>query len=150
MATNIPVKVYVLEGVLPNPLEPDAIYYVRINRGTGLVPVYHMEQYITSATGEAISAVNLDTVDNLIADAIAGLSNSDTQVYGERPAGTINGANASFTALTPFIPETVRVTVAGVRLKVLDDYNTSGNSTINLNFSPETGTNIIIDYAKQQ
>jgi len=70
------------------------------------------------------------------------------EVTGEIPAGLINGSNATFTASFSFVPESVKVYINGMRQKLIDDYNTSGNTTILMAVSPETITNFLIDYQK--
>ena len=74
------------------------------------------------------------------------LTAADT-VHGETPAGVIDGSNATFTTAFDFVPESVDVS-DGVRLKVIEDYQTTGNRTIILNQSPLAGENILIDYIK--
>lgn len=69
-------------------------------------------------------------------------------VIGEVPLGVINGSNATFTSALDFVPETVMVYAGGVRLKKVDDFQTTGNTTVIFNQSPQTGENILIDYIK--
>lgn len=76
-----------------------------------------------------------------------GLFSSDI-VMGEIPNGLINGGNATFTSLSPFIPEKLIVERNGVTQRKNTDYSTTGNNTINLTFSPETGESILINYIK--
>lgn len=78
----------------------------------------------------------------------AGASGSATQVVGEVPSGTINGANATFTSQYPFIPESVAVFHNGVMQKKVDDFNTSGTQTIIMAVSPEAGTRVLINYLR--
>lgn len=76
-----------------------------------------------------------------------GLFSSDI-VMGEIPTGLINGANATFTSLSPFIPEKLIVERNGITQRKNIDYTTTGNNTINLTFSPDTGESILINYIK--
>ena len=69
-------------------------------------------------------------------------------VMGEIPTGLINGSNATFTSLSPFIPEKLIVERNGVTQRKTTDYSTIGNNTINLTFSPENGESILINYIK--
>ena len=69
-------------------------------------------------------------------------------VFNEIPAGAVNGSNATFTSLNPFLIETLEVFVNGVKLTKLQDYNTSGNSTITLYASPGINETITINYVK--
>lgn len=76
-----------------------------------------------------------------------GLFSSDI-VMGEIPTGLINGANATFTSLSDFIPEKLIVERNGITQRKTIDYSTTGNSTITLTFSPESGESILINYIK--
>jgi hypothetical protein len=80
-------------------------------------------------------------VDNLVISPTSAVVN-------EIPSGLVNGVNATFTSEFDFIPESVEVKVSGVWLTLLQDYNTSGNRTINLFASPLPGENITINYTK--
>lgn len=73
---------------------------------------------------------------------------SDDIVMGEIPTGLINGANATFTSLSQFIPEKIIVERNGITQRKNTDYTTTGNNTINLTFSPDTGESILINYIK--
>lgn len=67
----------------------------------------------------------------------------------ESPIGVLNGINPAFTSLFPFIPETLKVYLNGLRLKIIDEYNTIGNSEITLTVSPGNSETILINYIKQ-
>jgi len=69
-------------------------------------------------------------------------------VKNEVPSGIIDGVNATYIAAIAFLPETVEVFLNGLKLKVITDYNTSGNDTIQLVFSPLTGEILTINYIK--
>jgi hypothetical protein len=69
-------------------------------------------------------------------------------VSNERPAGVIDGSNATFTSAFDFVPESVRLLVNGLGRAPVDEFVTSGNRTIQLTFSPASGDNILIHYAK--
>ncbi len=56
-------------------------------------------------------------------------------VYNETPTGAVNGSNATFLSEFDFVPGSVEVFIA-IKLKPLEDYNTSGNRTITLYLSP--------------
>lgn len=77
-----------------------------------------------------------------------GSPGDGVQVFNEIPTGAINGVNATFTTSFSFIPESVAVYINGLRQKVVEDYNTSGDQTILMSVSPETGTNFLIDYIR--
>jgi hypothetical protein len=69
-------------------------------------------------------------------------------VKGESPSGVLNGINATFNSALDFLPESLEVFLNGMKLKLIDDYNTSGNNTIQLSISPTTGETISINYIK--
>lgn len=77
-----------------------------------------------------------------------GQPGNGVQVFGETPAGSVNGSNATFTTAFNFVPESVAVSVNGLRQKRVDDYNTSGANTILMSVSPEAGTSILVDYLR--
>lgn len=70
-------------------------------------------------------------------------------VFGETPAGTINGSNATFTTAFDFVPGKVAVYVNGLLQKLITHYNTTGTKTIIFNDSPLPGDLIEVDYVKQ-
>lgn len=69
-------------------------------------------------------------------------------INGEVPTGLINGINATFYTLNDFVAESVEVYLNGIRQKIVDDYQTIGLRTIQLNVSPSNNENIIINYLK--
>lgn len=69
-------------------------------------------------------------------------------VFNEIPTGAVNGSNVTFTSLNSFLIETLEVFVNGVKQTKILDYITSGNSTITLLFSLDTGESIHINYVK--
>lgn len=73
-------------------------------------------------------------------------ASSGDMVIGEIPSGLLNGSNATFTTLNQFKPGTVRVYLNGVRQTIVDDYQTIGNQTITLVFSPFAGEHLLVDY----
>lgn len=91
--------------------------------------------------------VNAIQPTQLVTASTPGAS-SDLDVFGETPMGAINGSNATFTTMYSFVPESVRIMVNGIRLKLIDEYTTSGLSTINLQVSPEVNDLILMDYKK--
>ena len=66
----------------------------------------------------------------------------------EQLIGELNGINTTFTTLSNFQPESVQIYLNGVLQKVLNDFNTSGNNTIQLYVSPNSNENILINYLK--
>lgn len=75
-------------------------------------------------------------------------SSTVAQVLNEIPAGAINGSNATFTTEFNFIPESLALRSNGIQQRIVDDYQTSGNNTIQLNFSPLAGEKLEVDYIK--
>lgn len=69
-------------------------------------------------------------------------------VFGETPAGAVNGSNATFTTAFPFVPESVMVDINGLGLKRVAHFNTTGTTTILLSDSPTTGEIITVTYIK--
>jgi len=85
---------------------------------------------------------------DLVAKNSGGSGTGLELVFNETPIGLVNGANASFVSEFSFIPETVVVTVNGLRIKPIDEFTTSGNNQIQLTFSPTIGELILINYTK--
>lgn len=73
---------------------------------------------------------------------------SEEWAYDEHVNGALNGSNNVFTTDFDFVPETLTVFVNGVKIFKIDDYNTSGTNTINLNFSPGSTESIYVNYKK--
>jgi hypothetical protein len=73
---------------------------------------------------------------------------SANSVVGEIPAGLLNGSNATFTTANPFVAGTLEVFVNGLRQTIIADFNTSGNNTIQLTYSPNSSEVITVNYIK--
>lgn len=69
-------------------------------------------------------------------------------IFNETPSGLINGANATFTTQYKFVPGKIDVYVNGLKQKIVQDFNTTGNNTIILTFSPASGETITVDYQR--
>lgn len=69
-------------------------------------------------------------------------------VFGETPAGLVNGSNATYTTAFDFEPETVIPSINGLEQKLGTHYITMGNNTIIFNDSPTTGEIITVTYIK--
>lgn len=69
-------------------------------------------------------------------------------VKGEVPSGVLNGVNATYYSSFPFLPESLEVFLNGMKSKIIGDYNTSGNNTIQLLFSPLAAETLSINYIK--
>lgn len=151
--SNIPISHYKVLS-LPSVLEPNSVYYV-LDQNTFVV-----EGYITSKYGVPIPLFNGtskggDNISELVNDVgyitLADIPSSigKSKVFNEVPFGDVNGANAIFTSQFNFIPETLSVFLNGMLQKIISDYNTSLNNTINLVNSPESTEHILINYTKQ-
>lgn len=89
------------------------------------------------------------TADNDLVSKSSGGSGGDVGlVINEVPEGEINGSNATFTSNFSFVPESVSVFSNGLNLKPIDEYTTTGNTQIQLTFSPQVGEIILINYIK--
>ncbi len=78
---------------------------------------------------------------------ITGPSRS-TEVYGEVPAGVVNGVNATFSTSFSFRANTERLYLNGVRQKRVSDYTVSPPSTVIFVLPPRTNDHILIDYLR--
>lgn len=78
----------------------------------------------------------------------AGTPGDGVMVFGEVPAGLVNGSNAIFATAFDFVPESVDLSVNGLRQKKIDDFNTSGTTQINTTVSPEVGDKILVNYLR--
>ena len=99
----------------------------------GITPVIHVGYQTTGSVG--MKGDKGDT------------GNSIIWVIGEIPMGAINGSNAAFQSAFSFDSASLQVYSNGLRLKILGDYNTSGNNII-LNFSPNSNESLLINYIK--
>jgi hypothetical protein len=82
-------------------------------------------------------------------DSLQGGSGGGTnRVFQEVPTGLINGVNATFTSANNFVSGSLEVFLNGSLQKIVNDYQVVGNNTINLNFSPFTNENLLINYIK--
>lgn len=76
------------------------------------------------------------------------ISNPNTQIYSEAPAGTTDGVNASFTLnYVPAIPNSLSLFRNGIRQKVGVDFTLTGNTIAFVSNSiPQPGDVLIADY----
>lgn len=78
-----------------------------------------------------------------------GSDGTGVNITGETPIGNVDGSNATFLTEFLFQPETVKLYLNGLRQKVTQDYNTSGNQTIQFIVdSPQLLDKITVDYTK--
>lgn len=67
-------------------------------------------------------------------------------VWGETPAGIINGTNLTFTSASPFSPGLLGVYLNGLRQRRPDDYAETGSQTFQFVSAPLPGDSLSIDY----
>lgn len=87
-----------------------------------------------------IEVVNEQVIERVVQEEI---------IFGETPAGTIDGSNATFTTAFDFVPGKVAVFLNGLLQKLVTHYNTTGTDTIIFNDSPVSGDIIEVNYIKQ-
>ena len=90
---------------------------------------------------------DIDALINLFINANRGISHTNL-IYNEVPIGLINGVNSIFTSVNNFIPEKIEIYLNGFLQKIINDYQTIGTNTIQLNFSPNVGETLLINYIK--
>jgi hypothetical protein len=67
-----------------------------------------------------------------------------SSVWGETPAGAIDGVNRTYTSANPYIA--LGVYLNGLRLRHSDDYVETGNQSFQLLNAPLSGDSLSIDY----
>ena len=75
-------------------------------------------------------------------------SSSASFVFGETPAGLVNGSNATYTTAFNFVPGSVIPSINGLEQKLGTHFITMGNNQIIFNDSPTTGDTITVTYIK--
>jgi hypothetical protein len=78
---------------------------------------------------------------------VTGPSRS-TEVYGEVPAGMVNGVNASFLTTNPYRANSLRLYLNGVRQKLINDYTLVPPNTVVFVLAPRTNDHILVDYLR--
>jgi hypothetical protein len=68
------------------------------------------------------------------------------QVWGETPAGAIDGSNLTFTSAHPYTAGLLAVFLNGLRMRRSGDYNETGAQTFQFVNAPLAGDTISIDY----
>lgn len=129
----------VVQVIIPN----NPTLSVSIGGVTPVLAVINQSVIATLVINAPTNQINVRALG--ITTGIVGIAE---HVYNEIPIGTINGSNATFTSLFPFIPQTLRLYLNGSRQKVVTHYNTSGVNTIILSDSPLPGEIVEIDYTK--
>jgi hypothetical protein len=78
---------------------------------------------------------------------VTGPSRS-TEVYGETPAGLINGTNAIFNTALPLRPNSERLYLNGVRQHRTGDYTVTPPTTLTFVRAPRVNDVILVDYLR--
>ena len=80
--------------------------------------------------------------------AWANVDVGDNAVFNEIPTGAINGSNTVYTLAAAYIATTTRVYLNGLRLLLGagNDYTESGSGQITINYAPESGDVLLVDY----
>lgn len=107
--------------------------------------VLNTNDYIVILYGVNLQVANVPYYTQAEVDTLIGKN----RIFSEVPSGIVNGANATFTSQFNFAPGTLSVFLNGILQKIVSDYNTSLNNTINLVSSPTSAENILINYTKQ-
>ena len=99
-----------------------------------------------------ITAAKLNRVVSDLSTAIAsaggGTPSSGVSIWGEIPAGAINGTNKNFTTAFSYATGQLGVYVNGVRQRHPDDYTETSASAFQLVSAPLTGDILSVDYIK--
>lgn len=128
--------------------------------------------YLSAATAGAITATEPEDVGNVSKPVLQALSASTglvlhhrgveimeeeggggdigENVFGEVPAGAVNGANANFTTANNFVVGSTRVFLNGLRQRRggTYDYTEEGDNGVSFNDPPQTSDTILVDYIK--
>jgi hypothetical protein len=67
-------------------------------------------------------------------------------VWGETPAGIINGVNRTFSSANPFSANLLAVYLNGLRQRRVDDYVELSSTTFQFVNAPLSGDSLSIDY----
>jgi hypothetical protein len=70
------------------------------------------------------------------------------QVWGETPAGTIDGSNVNYTSAHPYSPGLLAVFLNGLRQRRTGDYNETGSQSFQFIIAPLPGDSLSIDYTQ--
>lgn len=72
-------------------------------------------------------------------------------VDNEQPTGLVDGANTGFATAFKFENSTLKVYLNGLKLSpgIGNDYTVSDNQNFVMNYPPETGDVIVVDYLRQ-
>jgi hypothetical protein len=126
-----------------------SVYYVGIN-GAVTATIADTEGIFQRKIGTALSTTELEFLPDqtYLEITLSPLAGDSGHVINETPSGIMNGANATFNSMNEFKVETLELFLNGLKLKKLEDYNTSGTNTIQLYASPGATENLLLNYQK--
>ena len=67
-------------------------------------------------------------------------------VWGETPAGLIDGSNQVYTSANPYMPNLLGVYLNGLRQRRTNDYSETGSQSFQFLQAPQPGDSLSIDY----
>jgi hypothetical protein len=76
----------------------------------------------------------------------SGAGGTGTFIWGETPAGIIDGSNRLYNAAHPYTPGFLGVYLNGLRMRSPSDYSEVGNTTFQFINAPLPGDSLSIDY----
>lgn len=101
-------------------------------------------------SNSSITAMKLNLMIKQLNDAIAAGGGGGTSlgnlIYGEVPAGTVNGVNKNFTTANTYRPTLLSVFLNGVRQRRTNDYSETSNNSFSFVAAPQTGDILSVDY----
>lgn len=129
-------------------LEPGNVDFVndglawRINEDKHFVPATPNQNI-----GSAINPVNIIYASHIIGAGPGG-GGGGSSIWNEVLTGGVNGSNTNFTTAAEFSPGSTRVFYNGIKLRNGGsyDYTETGADTIHLNFIPQVGDELIVEY----
>jgi hypothetical protein len=107
----------------------------------------------TSSQPDQPTAIKLNKLRDDLSKAIAAAGGGGTPasgvfIWGETPAGAINGTNKNFTTVNTYAAGQLAVYLNGVRQRRPSDYAETSSSAFQLVSAPLTGDVLSVDYMK--
>jgi hypothetical protein len=125
----------------------DVVVYkngVRMQEGSGNDYIFTNNNTITFQTG-AIPSTGKVTYDAIIGSQ-AMISGSNSLIFDETPAGTVNGSTVIFTTARPYIPGSLAVYINGVKQKRGVHFTETTSTTFTMGDAPLAGDDVMVDY----
>jgi hypothetical protein len=100
---------------------------------------------------QSITAMKLNLMVKELNAAIASVGGgggtvSGNLIYGETPAGTLDGLNKNFTTANTYRPNLLSVFLNGVRQRRTNDYTETSNQAFSFVVAPSSGDILSVDY----